>query len=49
MIEGDVTRATRLIKQWNNSFPDRILTYDDIGPDSINQRLMRKYKKQINP
>ena len=49
MMEGDVTRATRLIKQWNNSFPERIITYDDIGPKAINERLMRKYKKQMNP
>ena len=49
MIDGDDAFANRLIKQWNNSFPERILTYEDIGPEAINQRLLTKYKKQINP
>ena len=49
MIEGDTNLANRLIRSWNSSFPDRILTYDDIGPEAINQRLMNKYKKQMNP
>ena len=49
MIDGDVERATRLIKQWNNSFPERVLTYNDIGPEAINERLTTKYKKRMNP
>ena len=49
MVEGDTALANRLIRSWNNSFPERIITYDDIGPEAINQRLMTKYKKQLNP
>jgi hypothetical protein len=49
MIDGNDDFAKRLIVQWNSSFPERLLTYDDIGPQAINKRLLTKYKKQINP
>jgi len=49
MISGDNRMAQRLIREWNNSFPERPLRYDDINASEINKRLMRKYKKSMNP
>jgi len=41
--------ANRLVREWNNSFPERPLTYEDIDVDAINERLMNIYKKEMNP
>lgn len=49
MIDENDRMAKRLIREWNNSFPERPFMYDDIGPEAINDRLMNKYKKQMNP
>jgi hypothetical protein len=49
MIAGDSRMAQRLIREWNNSFPERPIRYDDINASEINLRLMRKYKKSMNP
>ena len=49
MIDGNNRMAQRLIREWNNSFPERPIMYDDIGPKAINRRLMNKYEKRMNP
>jgi len=49
MSEGNNRMAQRLIREWNNSFPERPIMYDDIGPKAINRRLMNKYEKRMNP
>ena len=49
MSEGNHRMAQRLIREWNNSFPERPIMHDDIGPKAINRRLMNKYKKRMNP
>jgi hypothetical protein len=49
LIDGNDRMANRLVREWNNSFPERPLTYEDIDVDAINERLMNKYKKEINP
>ena len=49
MIDGNDRMAQRLIREWNNSFPERPIMYDDIDVDAINERLMSKYKKEMNP
>ena len=49
MSDGNNRMAQRLIREWNRSFPERPIMYDDIGPKAINRRLMNKYKKRMNP
>tara|TARA_R110002012_G_scaffold263824_1_gene447057 strand:- start:515 stop:796 length:282 start_codon:yes stop_codon:yes gene_type:complete len=49
LIEGDSIRATRLIKNWNRSFPQNPILYDDIGVSEITDRLLRKAKKKSRP
>jgi len=49
MIDGNSRMAQRLIREWNGSFPERPIMYDDIGPKAINRRLENKYKKRMNP
>jgi len=49
MIDGNDRMAKRLIREWNNSFPERPIMYDDVDASAINDRLMNKYKKEINP
>ena len=49
MSDGNNRMAQRLIREWNRSFPERPIMYDDIGPKAINRRLENKYKKRINP
>ena len=49
LIEGDSIRATRLIKNWNRSFPQNPILYDDIGVSEITDRLLKKAKKKANP
>ena len=49
MIDGNNRMAQRLIREWNRSFPERPIMYDDIGPKAINRRLMNKYEKSMNP
>ena len=49
LIDGNDRMANRLVREWNNSFPERPLTYEDIDVDAINERLMNKYKKEMNP
>jgi hypothetical protein len=49
MIDGNDRMARRLIREWNRSFPERPIMYDDIGPKAINRRLENKYEKQMNP
>lgn len=49
LIEGNDRMANRLVREWNNSFPERPLTYDDIDVDAINKRLMTIYKKEMSP
>ena len=49
MIAGNHRMSKRLIREWNNSFPERPLMIDDIDARAINDRLMRKYEKSMNP
>jgi len=49
MIDGNDRMAKRLIREWNNSFPERPIMYADVDSSAINDRLMNKYKKEINP
>jgi len=49
MSDGNNRMAQRLIREWNRSFPERPIMYDDIGPKAINRRLENKYKKRMNP
>jgi hypothetical protein len=49
IIEGDDIRATRLIKNWNRTFPTNPLLYDDISVDAITERIINKAKKRANP
>jgi|10_taG_2_1085330.scaffolds.fasta_scaffold05686_2 hypothetical protein len=49
IIEGDDIRATRLIKNWNSTFPMNPLLYDDISVDEITKRIIHKVKKKITP
>jgi len=49
MIDENTLMAERTIREWNNSFPERPIRYEDIDINAINQRLMTKYKKQLNP
>jgi hypothetical protein len=49
IIEGDSIRATRLIKNWNRTFPTNPLLYDDISIDEITKRIIHKAKKRANP
>ena len=49
IIEGDSIRATRLIKNWNRTFPTNPLLYDDISIDQITKRIIKKAKKRANP
>ena len=49
LIEGDSIRATRLIKNWNRSFPQNPILYDDIGVSEITDRLLKKAKKKARP
>tara|TARA_R100000030_G_scaffold95549_1_gene83071 strand:- start:33 stop:707 length:675 start_codon:yes stop_codon:yes gene_type:complete len=49
IIEGDSVKATRLIKNWNRSFPESPLLYDDISVDEITKRIINKAKKKANP
>jgi polyhydroxyalkanoate synthesis regulator phasin len=49
LIEGDSIRATRLIKNWNRSFPQNPILYDDIGVSEITDRLLKKAKKKAKP
>jgi hypothetical protein len=49
LIEGDSIRATRLITNWNRSFPENPILYDDISIDEITKRIINKAKKRANP
>ena len=49
MVDGNDRMAQRLIREWNKSFPERPIMYDDIGPKAINRRLKNKYEKRMNP
>jgi hypothetical protein len=49
IIEGDSVKATRLINNWNRSFPESPLLYDDISVDEITKRIINKAKKRANP
>ena len=49
IIEGDDIRATRLIRNWNSTFPQNPLLYDDISVDEITKRIISKAKKRANP
>ena len=43
MIEEDFDKIDRLITNFNNSFPERPITGDDIGRSEINRYLENKY------
>ena len=43
MLAGDEVTVDRIINNFNSSFPERPITYDDIGPSEINRYLERKY------
>ena len=49
IIEGDDIKASRLIKNWNRTFPTNPLLYDDISIDAIKNRIIYKAKKKLNP
>tara|TARA_R100001086_G_C11847025_1_gene260416 strand:- start:285 stop:4046 length:3762 start_codon:yes stop_codon:yes gene_type:complete len=46
MLDGDDARVKRIILNWNNTFPERPLTQDDLSPSQINRYLERKYLRK---
>tara|TARA_Y100000401_G_scaffold117233_1_gene125240 strand:- start:72 stop:4055 length:3984 start_codon:yes stop_codon:yes gene_type:complete len=49
IIEGNDIKATRLIKNWNKTFPENPILYDDVSVDAITKRIISKAKKKANP
>jgi len=49
LIDGDSIKATRLLNNWNRTFPQNPLLYDDISVDEITKRIILKAKKKANP
>ena len=49
IIDGDSVKATRLLNNWNRTFPQNPLLYDDISVDEITKRIIRKAKKRASP
>ena len=49
IIDGDSIKATRLLNNWNRTFPQNPLLYDDISVDEITKRIILKAKKRANP
>ena len=49
LIDGDSIKATRLLNNWNRTFPQSPLLYDDISVDEITKRIILKAKKRANP
>ena len=49
IIDGDSVKATRLLNNWNRTFPESPLLYDDISIDEITKRIILKAKKRANP
>jgi len=53
MLRDNDVMVKRLIKEWNNAFPERPLMMNDIGAEEINKYLMRKHtrleKESIDP
>jgi hypothetical protein len=49
IIDGNSVKATRLLNNWNRTFPQNPLLYDDISVDEITKRIIRKAKKRANP
>ena len=49
LIDGDSIKATRLLNNWNRTFPQSPLLYDDISVDEITKRIILKAKKKANP
>ena len=45
MLDENDVMVKRLIKEWNNAFPERPLMMDDIGVEEINKYLMRKHTR----
>ena len=45
MLNENDTMVKRLIREWNNAFPERPLMMDDIGVEEINKYLMRKHTR----
>ena len=43
ILAGEDDTVNRIIKNFNRSFPERPITYDDISPSEINRYLERKY------
>ena len=46
MLDGDDARVNRIILNWNNTFPERPITQDDLSPSEINRYLERKYLRK---
>ena len=46
MLKEDYAMIERIIRNFNNSFPERPITGDDIGPSEINRYLENKYLRK---
>tara|TARA_R100000234_G_scaffold53895_1_gene32319 strand:+ start:5604 stop:9620 length:4017 start_codon:yes stop_codon:yes gene_type:complete len=49
IIEGNSVMPARLIKNWNRTFPQNPILYDDVSVDAIRERIINKIKKRANP
>lgn len=49
IIDGDSIKATRLLNNWNRTFRQNPLLYDDISVEEITKRIILKAKKRANP
>ena len=45
MLRDNDIMVKRIIREWNNAFPERPLMMDDISPAEINKYLMRKHTR----
>ena len=49
MIDGNDVMSARLIENWNRSYPENPIMYDDIDADAIYNFLKKKAERRANP
>ena len=48
-LDGNENEALKIMKAWNNAYPQEYFNYEDYGADALYDRRMKKEQKRMNP
>ena len=48
-LDDNEKEAVKIMKAWNNAYPEQYFSVDDLSADALFDRAMKKAEKRMNP